>query len=756
LYGLENVQSTFVWVGEAYVTAQKIEQVSDQVGEPLQELRQLSLLLVTIPDAKGRATVSQSLQAQIKSLDQSLKDFGTGREQDEFYQQLYTLWLNYKQLVNYTHDQVLAGYREAAFINVSGAEQIQFERLSKQFIQWRALNVKNAELVYESAHANYKNTLATALGFIFLVAVGLSLFALYIAKPLVNSLNFIVNLANQIANGNLKNTIPTDESHSEVNLLLTAFSTMQTQLRQRMENDKRISEEALRINSALDNVSTAVIIADNQSNLIYVNRAAQLLFSEEEARIHQDPYFQKFSGRNMLGKTIDIFYKDPTKQRELEVKLTKSHRFNLTMGTLVLDATITPVVNAQSERLGTVGEFKNITEQVGIEHEINSVVHSASQGDFVQRIALNNKDDFFRTVSEGLNQIIEFNQNAVKDTMRMFSALSQGDLTQQITGEYRGAFEQLKNDANNTVLRLTDAMDSIRQGAHAVNQIAEQIASSSISLSQRTEQQAAALEQTAASMEQMTSTVQQNSDNTRQATQLALKAREHAEQGGEVVNNAVHAMNAINESSRQITDIISVIDEIAFQTNLLALNAAVEAARAGEQGRGFAVVASEVRNLAQRSAAAAKEIKQLIRNSVEKVGDGTRLVNQSGDMLTQIMLSVKKVSDIIADISSAGQEQSSGIHQVNKAISQMDEMTQQNAALVQALTALSESMNHQAKMLSEQVAFFKLMNAAKAHSNIKENKSVMTSAKSSSMIKTSPLKKTMVKPQDDDGDWQDF
>jgi methyl-accepting chemotaxis protein len=208
-YGLHNVQSTFVWVGEAYRTAQKIEQVSDKIGEPLQQLRQLSLLLVTVPDAKGRESVSQSIHAKMQELDQALKEFGIGREDDEFYQQLYTLWLNYKQLVNYTHDQVIAGYREAAFINVSGAEQVQFERLSKQFAQWRALNVKNAELVYDSASANYDKTWVTALGFMILVAFGLSLFALYIAKPLINSLNFIVDLANEIANGNLENTIPT-------------------------------------------------------------------------------------------------------------------------------------------------------------------------------------------------------------------------------------------------------------------------------------------------------------------------------------------------------------------------------------------------------------------------------------------------------------------------------------------------------------------------------------------------------------------
>jgi methyl-accepting chemotaxis protein len=230
-------------------------------------------------------------------------------------------------------------------------------------------------------------------------------------------------------------------------------------------------------------------------------------------------------------------------------------------------------------------------------------------------------------------------------------------------------------------------------------------------LSQRTQEQAAALEETASSMEEMTATVKQNSDNARQADLLAGSARTHAERGGEVMTSAVNAMRDINTSSRKIADIISVIDEIAFQTNLLALNAAVEAARAGEQGRGFAVVASEVRNLAQRSASAAKEIKSLIEDSVDKVRTGSELVDQSGKALSEIMDSIKKVSEIVAEMAAASEEQATGIEQVNTAVTQMDETTQQNAALVEEAAAAAKSMEQQAQEVVAQVSFFRVQSA---------------------------------------------
>jgi methyl-accepting chemotaxis protein len=298
--------------------------------------------------------------------------------------------------------------------------------------------------------------------------------------------------------------------------------------------------------------------------------------------------------------------------------------------------------------------------------------------------------------------------NPLKDAVVIAKKVASGELTTQVNAIGKDEISQLLNALKDMTDSLAKTVGQVRVGTDTITVASQEIASGNADLSSRTESQASSLEETASSMEELTSTVKQNADNARQANQLVVSASEFATRGGQVVGQVVDTMGSIKESSRKIVDIIGVIDGIAFQTNILALNAAVEAARAGEQGRGFAVVAAEVRNLAQRSAGAAKEIKSLIGDSVEKVDAGSKLVDEAGKTMDEIVTSVKHVADIMSEITAASQEQSSGIEEVNRAIGQMDEMTQQNAALVEQAAAAAESMQDQAAALVEAVSVFKL------------------------------------------------
>ena len=474
----------------------------------------------------------------------------------------------------------------------------------------------------------------------------------------------------------------------------------------RIEEERKFAAENLRIRTALDNVSSNVMLADTNRNIIYLNKNAQKLFSETQNNIKQ--HLPDFDPENLLGANIDMFHRNPAHQQQLLEKLSGTYQSEIIIGEMTMEIIANPVVNEQGERLGTAVEWSNRTQEVAVEKEIDQLVESARNGDLSGRIDISNKIGFFKQLGNGFNALLDELASVFNDIASTMSKVANGDLTTTIDKNYQGTFGSVKDDINKTINNLSSVLANLLNAAESINSTSGEISSGNTNLSSRTEQQAASLEETASSMEQLTSTVRNNADNAQQANQVSISARHSAEKGGAVVTDAINAMNEISTASDKIAEIIGVIDEIAFQTNLLALNASVEAARAGEQGRGFAVVATEVRNLASRSADAAKEIKTLIQDSVDKVRSGTQLVNQSGQTLEEIVTEVKKVSDIVAEIAAASAEQSQGIDQVNATVTAMDELTQQNAALAEQTSAASANMAERAEEMKNRVSFFKV------------------------------------------------
>ncbi len=464
------------------------------------------------------------------------------------------------------------------------------------------------------------------------------------------------------------------------------------------------NKKVANISQALKICQASVMMADNDLNIVYINDNALNMFKNRERDIQK--HLPSFDSSTLIGTCVDDFHKQPSHQRRMLSELKQPYETSLGLGDLTFKLVATPWVDGEGTRLGTIIEWNDRTFEVAIESEIDNMVEAAATGNFTKQIALDDKEGFFKTLGTGLNNLVSTVEVALNDVLRVLGTMAKGDLTERITRDYEGTFGQMKNDVNSTADKLTEVISNIRGSSLAITSAANEIAQGNADLSQRTEEQASSLEETASSMEQMTSAVKQSAENAIEANRLSSDAQDQAKQGGSVVSRAVSAMEEINDSSKKISDIIGVIDEIAFQTNLLALNAAVEAARAGEQGRGFAVVAGEVRNLAQRSAGAAKEIKELIRDSQNKVGDGTKLVNESGETLKEIVTAVEKVSSMMKEISEAAQEQTSGIEQVNTAVSQMDDMTQQNASLVEEATAAGEAMAEQARSMNSMMDFF--------------------------------------------------
>ncbi|WP_374341047.1 methyl-accepting chemotaxis protein [Methyloversatilis sp.] len=521
-----------------------------------------------------------------------------------------------------------------------------------------------------------------------------------ITKPIAE----VKAMVRRIAEGRLDVEVDTTRRDEMVHIL-DAMKTMKIKLGADMAEERRIADENLRIRAALDAVTTNVRIADDDGKVLYANRAMQATV----VRIAEDlrKHVPGFMPEKFLGANISAICTNPDLVRSSETTAS-GYRAQLVIGRHVIELVSTPVIAAGGQRIGTVGEWIDRTNEVSIEQEVTDLVAAAGRGDFSRRLSEGNKQGFFRQLAEGLNGLVEQVSVSLSDVAQVLNAVANGDLDRRIERDYAGTFGQLKEDTNATVERLREVVGQIKESTEAINTAAREIAAGNSDLSARTEEQASSLEETASSMEELNATVKQNAESAQKANELGRQSNEAVMRGAETVKRVVSTMSDIQDSSKKIADIIGVIDSIAFQTNILALNAAVEAARAGEQGRGFAVVASEVRNLAQRSAQAAKEIKGLIADSVERVDGGAKLVAEAGETMERVVDSFRQVTGLVTDIASASQEQASGIAQVTQAVSQMDSVTQQNAALVEEAAAAAESLEEQARSLMRAVGQFRL------------------------------------------------
>ena len=468
--------------------------------------------------------------------------------------------------------------------------------------------------------------------------------------------------------------------------------------------------EAARLRQALDRCTTMVMVANRRDEIVYVNPSLRDHLRRYESAISAD--VPGFSSGQLMGGNVDIFRNSPTHSLGIDGSLHTSKAMDLKIGGRRLHANINPVLNEDGTFLGTVVEWDDNTDDLTMRDSIDQVVGAVGQGDFEARIDVANVGEDHRRVAEGMNTFAKLVDDSTRDLARILGALAEGDLTQRIETSYQGRFGELKESANKTADQLASIVAQIQSSAGELTNASSEIMSGTEDLSQRTEQAAANLQETAASTEEMSATVKQNADNAKNASGLASVADQSAKTGGQVVEQAVTAMAGIESSAQKITDIIGVIDEIAFQTNLLALNASVEAARAGEAGKGFAVVAQEVRQLAQRSAQAASDIKTVINDSNGQVKDGVQLVNQAGEALTEIVGSIGKVAEIVQEIASASEEQSVGVQEINKSIASMDEMTQQNSALVEENSASTRVLGEQSGKLNELMEFFKIKGGA--------------------------------------------
>jgi len=604
-------------------------------------------------------------------------------------------------------------------------------------------------LLEERADQQKSILYSNLISVIILVLIGCAI-TFMIVIGAISSMSQAMLTFDEIAQGHLDNDLSTSNK-DEFGLLFNAIDNMQSTLKEK-------GREVGRLSSTMEGMTTNVMMSDLKGNIVYANPAVKDMLGKREIQLRK--VLPSFSVANIVGTNFDIFHKNPSHQQNLLGNPDNlPYTAEINVAGLSFQLIAIALRDEEKNHMGTAVQWIDLTEEKDAQLQVENLIKDAISGKLSSRIDTENYQGFMKGLGNNINGLMDAVVEPVTDAIFVAQSLSSGDLTQTMNGKYAGEFLALAQAMNGSINNLSGMVEEIRNASTNVFDSAREIAEGNNELSHRTESQASSLEETASAMEELTSTVQQNAENATQASKLAGGVIEKASNGGEVVKNAIIAMSDINKSSKKIADIISVIDEIAFQTNLLALNAAVEAARAGEQGRGFAVVAAEVRNLAQRSAGAAKEIKGLINDSVDAVGQGTKLVDETGQTFTELVAAIENVGNMINDIDTAGKEQSAGIGEVSAAVSQMDEMTQQNAALVEEAAASSKSMEEQAQALLKQVAFFNdgVTASASPKQEVKHNSPMVSSANiTASDSKGGELKSPARNKVAMDQEWEEF
>lgn len=557
------------------------------------------------------------------------------------------------------------------------------------------LRSETAQIVATSRYA------MTGVAFLALV-VGL-LLAWATGNGIARPLNAMRNVTGRLAGGDMEIAIPGGDRTDEIGEMARA-----------LEQIRAVGVKAAQTQSSLNDASSPMTIVDWEGRIVFANKAMDSLYDKIAADLAAE--LRGFACKTITDARFDALHNHEELYTASLMVQSEPVTVRMQAGCYTLELTASPVYNDMQERLGVVVEWKDLTSRVAVEGEIASIVRQATRGDFSARLSEANKSGFMAELANGVNELLDVVDNGLSQIVKVVSALSEGDLTMRMKGEHAGAFGRLKVDVDRMASQMEDMLGRIAEVSDAVRSATDEILSGITDLSARTEHQASSLEETTASMEQLSVTVRQNADSAEEANQVAAAAQESAVTGGEVAERAVQAMGRIEESSKKITEIVSLMQEIAFQTNLLALNASVEAARAGEAGRGFSVVANEVRALSQRSAQASKDIRELITNSDNQVREGVRLVGEAGAALDEIVTSVKSVAKHVSEIATASREQTGGIEQVSGAITGMDEMTQQNASLVEKANASIRSAMVQVSDLQRAVGFFKTANGGERRS----------------------------------------